>query len=155
MIEPDWAGMALEDARDWVQSADPELWFEFWQIYDEYQEEGRDFRPMIGYWITPDDLDGKEIKMPKDFLDRRVENQEWLHQLRKRRNSLNNFRYASQKAEDEYYETRLAYLLEVRRKLKLYVAEEYKKLQEEREKEFLDRRTLELPPRMLKYYELE
>ena len=42
IMEPDWVGYALDDARDWVASVDPDDWNYFFYLYDFFKSKGRD-----------------------------------------------------------------------------------------------------------------
>ena len=143
LIEPDWVGFALEDARDCVRNITRKEWDFFCYQRDVLKRQGRGDEN----WHAED----PPGKSGKGFWKRRSENAEWF--IAKYERDLDSTAVA--RARDEYCRTWMAYMEEVRRKLELYVAEEHKKLQEEREKESLTRRTPELPPQLLDHYKLE
>lgn len=163
MVEPDWAGMALEDARDWVRGANPDLWFELWQEYDELQGEGQDTRRVIQFWSgavrDPEYFDVENVRA-KRFGDRRNSNEDWLFQPVRRGSPAVRARVSQtydsllQEAEDKYFNTWTAYVLEVRRMMDDYLKSERERQRVERQGKFQAGWTPELPPQMVEYYEL-
>ena len=48
LIEPDWVGYALDDARDWVNAISPRGWSSFFRFYDSLKSAGKDVA-----WVGP------------------------------------------------------------------------------------------------------
>lgn len=136
VIEPDWVGYALEDARDWVRAIEPDDWYDFWEIFDEYKEKGSNLRYIVGY------LHPKGVNF---FEARTVENEEWCRQ-RSRRGVSGD---ALDKARDEYNRAWLAYVNEVRQKQLQYFEDERQRVMDELEKGRRAFREPEVPPQLL------
>lgn len=50
--EPDWVGLALDNAAHFVEHVTPEDWNDFVELADELSEGGHTFGPYIGIWTT-------------------------------------------------------------------------------------------------------
>ena len=70
LAEPDWEGLALEDARDWLAKATPEDWDRYLGIRSFLERNGREDET----WFA--DLHG--IHEVKRFPHREEEHREWL-----------------------------------------------------------------------------
>ena len=137
LIEPDWVGYALDDARDWVNTTSPDKWARFFSLYDSLKSTGRDvagsgrtypFEVTQGFW--------------KRISDK--ETSEWFEQQYDANPSFN----AHAKAEDEHTRAWLGYVNEVRRKQSQYVAERDERERAERERAWKARPEPEVPPQL-------
>ena len=137
LIEPDWVGYALDDARDWVNTTSPDKWARFFSLYDSLKSTGRDvagsgrtypFEVTQGFW--------------KRISDK--ETSEWFEQQYDANPSFN----AHAKAEDEHTRAWLGYVNEVRRKQLQHIDDEWKRVMAEREKAWAARPEPELPPQL-------
>ena len=150
LLEPDWVGMALEDARDWVRAVDVDLWFDFCRDYDERIEDGNDVKSLPGFWAMQ--------AKAKGLWERHDETREWyfqqmrlcIHSPAKRQAVLAR----QEKDVNDYRRTWLGYVLEARRRLQEYVDAEYEKQAARRERERkANFSEPELPPQMVEYHE--
>ena len=103
LMEPDWVGYALEDARDWVRAVDQEDWDELFYRYEILQSQGND----VNWLAEAFPLEGVK------FMSMRItDNREWfLQQLR-----LASGPDAHDRAKRGYSQIWLRYVNEVRRK---------------------------------------
>lgn len=144
LTEPNWKAMAIQDARDWVRAVDVDLWFDFWEEHDAHKE-GEYHLGVIGHWIAQADLDASHVRK-NTYWDTTTQ-----HPRRWRLYAWD----AQQKAQEDYNRTWLDYVLEVRRKLDEYNEAEHQKWLAKGEEEIAEaRQSMELPPRLVEYYEL-
>lgn len=134
LIEPDWEGMAYDDARDWVSRVNPGDWEFFCENYDTFSQEGLAVTHIY-------DLIG--IMEGKTFWDRWVENREWAtNQFR----SLGyNYSDLYNNANYDYCRAWFGYVIEVRRKLAELHNSEYDRIMAERANKLLSRQEPEVP----------
>lgn len=138
-IEPDWAGFAWQDARDWVATIKPRYWHHFLDRYDHHKGNSREL------YLHADFCREKEVKR---LTDRMLENDDWFWgQAVMGGNAARQKAY--EKAENEYRQTFLAYVNEVRRKCLSYRAGKNGNLLAARETEWTARPEPELPPQLL------
>ncbi len=138
LIEPDWAGYALDDVRDWVNQIDPETWDEFFELYESRKSKGEDVT-----WL-PESYCWMEGMEDKHFFAHSAKHSEWFFQQAKR----NRDPRALAKARDEYARAWLGYVNEVRRKQLQHVDDEWKRVMAEREKAWAARPEPEVPPQL-------
>ena len=101
-IEPDWVGMALEDANDWIQRITPDVWKQFCHQRDILKKNGRGDE----IWHAEDPLGGDG----RGFWQRREEHKEWfIHQY-----DYNINQNAFEQARAEYCHTWVSYVESVR-----------------------------------------
>ena len=150
LLEPDWVGMALEDAREWVRAVEPETWYDFWDYYYECEDSGQDCKEAAKIWIPYSD--------GKTFMDRAIENNEWFFRLYPRRGwkaakfDTSLVDAARREAESDYYRTWLGYVLEAKKLLQQHFAEKDERMQAEREQNRIAVcNQLEPPPQMVEY----
>ena len=136
--EPDWAGYALDDVRDWVNQIDPETWDEFFELYESLKSKGEDVTWLPGSYCW---MEGME---DKHFFAHSAKHSEWFFQQAKR----NRDPRALTKARDEYTRAWLGYVTEVRRKQLQYVAERDERERAERERAWKARPEPEVPPQL-------
>ncbi len=136
LVEPDWEGMALEDARDWLTRATAENWDRYLEIRHFLERQGRENET----WFA--DVHG--IDEVKRFPHREQEHREWLLA----QYEINPELQAITEARERYQRAFVDYLEEVR---KLWEKQQKGK----REKEMAERRarweTLrqpEVPPQL-------
>lgn len=138
-IEPDWAGYAWQDARDWVMTIKPRHWHYFLYRYDHHKENSREL------YVHAQFHGQREVKALNDRLR---ENEDWFwHQAVIGGNVARQKAY--EKAENDYTRTWLAYVNEVRRKCLQYRADKSGDILAAREKAWLSRPQPELPPQLL------
>ena len=138
MIEPDWAGMAQEDVRDWIYWIDAEEWEEFWDYwYDSINpNDNRDLTWLVGgRGANPN---GKRL------VDRMRENEDWI--MRHEANSISD---TCNKAESEYVSAWITYAIEVRQMHEKHRWDKLRKLTSEKETTTPFRQEPELPPHLL------
>lgn len=149
LLEPDWVGMALEDARDWVRAVDVDLWYDFCRDYDERLEDGNDVKSLPGFWAMQAKTNG--------LWQRHDETREWyfkqmrlcIHSPAKRQAVLAR----QEKDENDYRRIWLGYVLEARRRLQEYLDAECERQTARREQERkANFSEPELPPQMVEYH---
>ena len=136
LIEPDWVGYALDDARGWVMAVDLEDWDEFWYRHDFFKEKGEDLT-----WL----IDGFPQEGTKWFSIRHIENSAWFIQEFKK--SVNSD--AHERARKEYASTWLSYVNEVRRKQLQHYDDIHKKTLADRERALRERPEPGVPSHLL------
>ena len=138
-IEPDWAGYAWQDAQDWVRTITSRNWHDFLDNYDRYKEDRRQIYMLAQF---------HNQREAKWFHDRRRDDDNWFwHQAVIGGNLARQKAY--DKAENDYTQTWLAYVNEIRRKCLQYRADKNGAILAEREKAWLSRPKPELPPQLL------
>lgn len=143
LTEPNWKAMAIQDAQDWVRVVDVELWFDFWEDYDANKDDESVLTP-VWVWIAEADLDPPNIGI----------NPYWASLERHSRKWYRDSWEARQKAQADYNWTWLTYVMEVRRRLDEYNEAEHQNWLTKREAEIAEaRQSMELPPRLVEYYE--
>ena len=137
LAEPDWEGLALEDARDWLARATPEDWDSYLGIRSFLERNGREDET----WFA--DVHG--IDEVKRFPHREEEHREWLLvQYEIDPNS-----HAITEARNRYERTFIAYLEEVRHLWEKQQKERGEKIVSERKEGIQARGKPELPPQLL------
>ena len=141
MIEPDWVGLALDDARAWVSAVTPEIWEKMIAQSDFLRKKGRDDIEMADLWSQEDGAKG--------FWTSYHDNRDWFlnqHEIMlETSESFNPLELAKQK----YCRTWLAYVYEVRRLLEKHRKEEYNRIMAERAVAQESRPAPELPRQLL------
>ncbi len=105
LIEPDWVGYALDDARDWLRVVDKEKWENFLELWDEWVDLGDSPANMAGM--------GAGEHGVKSFFDRMREHEDWFMAQDQARNR--NVSWAT--AMDAYNRAWMGYVAEVRIRL--------------------------------------
>ena len=137
-IEPDWAGYAWQDAQDWVKTITPRHWHYFLDRYDYYKENSRQLYQHAQF------LSQRETMSCSNRL---MENYDWFWRQAVIGGNLARQK-ASEKAENDYTRTWLAYVNEIRRKCLQYRADKSGDILAEREKVWQARLEPELPPQL-------
>lgn len=145
LLEPDWVGYALDDARDWVSKVTPEGWDIFLDMYDFLERKGRtDFEVLASRCYAP--------KGVKTFHHRESENEEWFLQMADYVWDNDLDCNVHQEAEKAYATAWLSYLDEVRRQYFAYRKAKCEKALAEWEQEKAEamrsRPAPELPPQL-------
>ncbi len=136
LIEPDWVGYALDDARGWVMAVDLEDWDEFWYRHDFFKDRGDDLT-----WLAQ--LPGGPDVM--HFGHRQSEHKEWFIQ----QCAVNDGPGGLEQARKQYSHTWLSYVNEVRQKqLQLY-EDIHKKTLADRERALRERPEPGVPSHLL------
>ena len=144
LTEPNWKAMATLAARDWVRAVNVDLWFDFWDDYDANKDDESVLTP-VWVWIAEADLAPPNIRL----------NPYWNSLERHSRRWYRDSWGAQKKAQEDYNRTWLAYVLEVRRRLDEYNEAEYQKWLAKGAEEVAEaKQSVELPPRLVEYYEL-
>ena len=120
--EPDWEGIALEDARQWVKAVNAEEWERFIENWDRYIDEGESVTRIVAY--------GRIVKDVKGYHDRMEEHKEWFDA--QDRALVSSAANPWARANYEYCRAWLGYVSEVRRKLEQLHREEYDRVMAER-----------------------
>lgn len=136
MIEPDWIGYALEDARDWTMNVTPEEW--------EYFCYQRDTLVRLGRGDENWHAESSHGDGVKSFTVRAQENTEWFIQQYEIDVDLN----VRELAREKYCRTWMAYVEEVRRLVEEHRREKRDKVMAERREAWEFLRVPELPPQL-------
>lgn len=56
--EPDWVGLAMDNAADWIKVVTVEDWGNFWDLVDELQQEGKSGDLYVDMWTSDYGLKG-------------------------------------------------------------------------------------------------
>ena len=141
VIEPDWAGYALEHARDWVRTVTPEKWQQFIYQSDHLRTKGRDEAEMVGIWSQ--DEDGRGL------LQCLLEHNEWFECQLELSFESDAVTDPYDKAREEYSRAWLGYVYEVRRSLEEHHKVERERVMAERTQYRRSRKAPELPPQLV------
>lgn len=137
LIEPDWEGLALEDARNWLAKATPNDWDRYLEIHGFLERRGRKNET----WFA--DVHG--IDEVKRFPHREAEHREWLLT----QYEIDPESQAITEARERYRRTFVAYLEEVRRLWEEQRKEIRDTVMGERTERMRDQGKPELPPQLL------
>ena len=137
LIEPDWEGLALEDARDWLARASIEDWDRYLEIRGFLERNGREDET----WFA--DVHG--IDEVKRFPDREEEHREWLLA----QYEIDADSRAITEARTRYQRTFVDYLEEVRQLWRRQRKEKRDKIMAEREERMRELDQPELPLQLL------
>ena len=140
LLEPDWVGYALDDARDWVSLVTPEGWDRFWYMYDHLKRIGGDVAGM-------NDL-VRDHPSIKGYYDRNRENSGWFESEFDKAYAQGGYSNAFEKSKKTYSSVWLTYVLEARRKYLEYRDAKIEQAQAEREKAWQARPAPLLPPQL-------
>ncbi len=136
LVEPDWEGFALEDARDWLSKATHKDWDAFCDNRDFLKRNRREDET----WFA--DVHG--IDDVRRFWHRKDEHEDWLlYQYEVDWNSS-----ALADAREKYEHTWIAYLEEVRRLWEQRRREEREKVMAERRKNWQTLKEPKIPPQL-------
>lgn len=136
LIEPDWVGYALEDARDWVMAVDLEEWDEFFYRHDALKSKGMDVTFLAGF----------PLPGVKNFYHWHSEHQNWFRQEFRASHNSDTFL----KAREVYARAWLGYVNEVRQKQLQHFEDMCKEVLAEREQAFQERPEPEVSPQLLR-----
>ena len=139
--EPDWVGLALDNAANWVRNVTPEDWDDFVELVDELRGEGKREDLYIGVWTTMYDGKGMMSHL-NDYHDRL---------MRAARPSLVSGLAldASDRGRREFTRAWLGYVYEVRRLIEQRRKEAYERLRAEYDAAFRARPEPEVPEHLL------
>ena len=138
LIDPDWAGYAWQDAREWVATITPQMWNHFLDHY-ERRNESSDALYSHARFCAQSGVKG--------VSERLLDNNDWFwHQAVIGGNVARQEAY--EKAKNEYQRTWLAYVNEVRRKCLQKREDRNRNILAEREKAWSLRPEPELPPQL-------
>ena len=137
LTEPDWEGLALEDARGWVAKSTPEDWDRYLGVRSFLERNGREDET----WFA--DVHG--IDEVKRFPHREEEHREWLLA----QYEIDPDSRAITEARNRYERTFIAYLEEVRRLWEKQRKERRERIVAERKERIQALGKPELPPRLL------
>ena len=137
LIEPDWEGLALEDARDWLARATTEDWERYLEIRLFLERRGRENET----WFA--DVHG--IDEVKRFPLRESEHREWLLA----QYEIDSESSAIVDARERYEVTFIAYLEEVRKLWERHRKERRDEVMAERRERMREKANPELPPQLL------
>ncbi len=137
MPEPDWAGFALQDARDWIMSVNPAEWEFFCYQRDTLERLGRGNEN----WHA----ESSHREGVKSFTVRAKENTEWFIS----QYELDMDSNVRELARDEYCLTWMAYVAEVRRLVEKHRSEQREKVIAKRKERIKELARPELPPQLL------
>ncbi len=137
LIEPDWEGLALADARHWIAEATTEHWDRYLEIRRFLEDRGRDDET----WFA--DVHG--IDTVKRFPHRRKENEEWLYA----QYEIDPDSHSITEAKSRYERTFVSYLEEVRRMWEKQRKERHDKVIAERKEKIRELGKPEVPPQLL------
>ena len=136
LVEPDWVGYALQDARDWVSTVDTKDWESLFHHLNFLRKQGRgdEYWPGI-HWSEHDG---------KGWYHRWRENEEWI--VWQYDNGNDSDLHA--KAQETYARTWLSYVNEVRRMQNQILEERRKAILAERESAWQELAKPEIPPHL-------
>ena len=134
LISPDWVGMALEDARDWVRIVSPQEWKRFFSQYDFIAK--RDGKEKANDWA-------RFATGAKGFYDREQEHHEYINLMLD-----HDIDFSTLECQKTYNAAWMSFVLKVRRIYQDYSKSERDQIMAERQ-EGWQAITPELPPQLL------
>ena len=142
LVEPDWAGYAWEDAKEWVSKVTPDEWDDFCESYDYDESAGVGFDTVV--------------LLHGNFFKWEQENEAWFRQrFRQLRKSNGNAKILDSakgpldSAKRKYNDSWLSYVRKVRQKQRDFFEAEYKRHIDEIDKRVQARLSPEVPPHLL------
>lgn len=135
LIEPDWVGYALDDARDWVMAVDLEDWDDFFYRHDDLKAQGKDVNFLAGF----------PLQGVKNFYDWSREHESWFRQQFKTNHNSDTY----QRAREKYACAWLKYVNEVRQKQLQHFKDMRKEALAERKQALQERPEPEVPLHLL------
>lgn len=138
--EPNWEGMALDDAQDWIRAVDAEQWGRFIENWDRYIDENESVTRIVEY--------GRIVKSVKGYFDRMEENRKWF--MAQDRGLVQSAANPWARANYEYCRAWLGYVSEVRKKVEQLHKGEYDRVVAERARALLSRPEPETPPQLMR-----
>ncbi len=138
--EPDWEGIALDDARDWVRAVNAEQWERFCEDWDSYIDEGKSVTRIVGH--------GRIVKGVRGYFDRMDEHKEWF--MAQDRALVHSAASPWARANYEYCRAWLGYVSEVRKKVEQLHKQEYDRVVADRARILLSRPEPEAPPQLMR-----
>ena len=142
VIEPDWVGFALEDAREWVRQVTPEHWKQFTHLCDWLRRDGRD----------PIDLaDTFSMRIESGGIHRRLNydaHSEWYEVQYEVHEMLDIPGSPYSRAREQYSRAWIGYVLEVRRKVDEFHEEQRRRVMAERAERLRAFPEPEIPPQL-------
>ena len=141
MVGPDWVALALDDARDWISAATPEIWNKFIAQSDYLRRQGRHELEMVDLW--------SQMGGGKGFWNRYDANGDWvLNQLEIQMETGVHFNII-EKVKKEYCPAWLSYVNEVRRLLEKRRKDEYDRIMADRAAALKSRPAPKLPKQLV------
>ena len=139
--EPDWVGLALDNAANWVRNVTPEEWNDFVEDVDRLRQEGQPEDLYINVWTIQ--YGGKGIfGHVHDYWDR-------LTKAARPSRVSGLARDASERGRREYTRAWLGYVYEVRRLIEQRRKEAYERLRAKYDAAFRARLEPEVPEHLL------
>ncbi|MDE2939009.1 MAG: hypothetical protein OXR67_08850 [Chloroflexota bacterium] len=135
LVEPDWAGYAFDDAKEWVSKVSLDEWDDFCESYDYDESSGRNFDSVVMCF--------------GNFFKWEHENDTWFRQRYRQLRGIGGYGEILDSAKKKYNEAWLSYVMEVRKKQSEFFEAEYKKFMEEVGKRNQSRPAPEVPPHLL------
>ena len=135
LIEPDWAGLAWQDAREWITTITPQKWNYFLDHYDRHNESSQ------ALYLHAQFCGQSAVK---GATQRQLENEEWFWRQAVIGGNVAR-QEAIERAQNIYRETLLAYVHEVRSNCLQIREEKTRDILIERENTWSARQKPELP----------
>lgn len=140
--EPDWVGLALDDAAAWITNVTPEGWDEFVELVDELREEEASNELYVGVWSMQNGAKGL-MKQMNDYEDQ-------LLRALAPRSLVSAARHDFwQRGRREYTRAWLGYMYEVRRLIEQRRKEEYERIRAEYDAVMRARRQPDVPEQLV------
>ncbi len=139
-VDPDWEGMALEDARNWIRAVKPEQWERFIENWNSYGDESQSVTRIVEH--------GRIIQQVRSYFDMIDEHREWFNA--QDRALVNSAANPWARANYEYCRAWLGYVSEIRMKVDQLHKEEYDRVVAERERNLLSSPEPEAPPQLMR-----
>ena len=138
IVDPDWVGYALDDARDWVSTVEPEEWERFFSLYDFLKARGDELTNMQNHTSGPD---GGPVRGYHYWYKKHEDWFEWKYDV--------GNEDVHKNARGEYERAWLGYVEKVREKQLQHIEEERQRVMAERRKAWKARPEPEVPPQLL------
>ena len=133
LMAPDWVGMALEDARDWVRTVSPDEWKRFFSQYDFIAK--RDGKEKANGWV-------QYAPGARGFYERQREHEEYINLILD-----HDIDFSTLECQKIYNAAWMSFVLKVRRIYRDYSKSEHDRIMAER-KAAWQTVTPELPPQL-------
>lgn len=140
--EPDWVGLALDDAATYINNVTPEGWDEFLELVDELREEGNSGELYVGVWSMQNGGIGL-MKRLTDYGDQ-------LLKSRAPRSLVSSAHHDTwERGRREYTRAWLGYMYEVRRLIEQRRKERYERIRAEYDAAMSARREPDAPEHLV------
>ncbi len=139
--EPDWVGLALDNAANWVRNVTPEDWDDFVETVDDLRRKGMDEGLYVGVWTT--------MYGDKGLMDHLGDYSKQLMSAARPSVIARLAPNAGERGQQEYTRAWLGYMYEVRRLIEQRRKEQYERIRAEYDVAMRARREPEAPEHLI------